>query len=150
MNCRKCACLIADTDDRCPMCDAKQWRSAGTSKGFDVRVVAIVAVILVMVIVGVLITNVDFGNTFGGSSARTEFERNHHELVGEWAWITTNTTWFRFYEDGGAVNLYDGEHFTWNEDGSLNAIIYESWSISNGVLTVTWSDGTTFDYLRAD
>jgi len=24
MNCRKCGCLILETDERCPMCEAKQ------------------------------------------------------------------------------------------------------------------------------
>ena len=73
-----------------------------------------------------------------------------HELVGEWEWDSTGQLWFRFYEDGSAVNLRDGEEFTWNEDGSLNALIYESWSIRNNTLTITWSTGATFDYNRAD
>ena len=73
-------------------------------------------------------------------------ETAYHEIVGEWSYL--GTPWFRFYADGSAVNLTDGEAFTWEEDGSLNAIIYESWSISGDTLTVTWSSGASFNYAR--
>jgi len=161
MNCRKCDCLISDYDEYCPMCNAKQRRQSGVNghnHGLDGRVIAVIGVILVTLILGVIITNVDFANIFGGNEARrAEFAGveddplvGNHELVGEWLWGSANTPWYRFYEDGSAVNLNDGESFTWYEDGSLNAIIYASWSINNGVLTITWNNGTTFDYSRGD
>lgn len=77
---------------------------------------------------------------------------SEHELVGDWAWVASETRWFRFYEDGKAVNLNDdeGEEFTWHEDGSLNALVYESWSIDDDILTITWTNGLTFEYIRYD
>ena len=72
-----------------------------------------------------------------------------HELIGEWVYLQM-TPWFRFYEDGTAINLTDGEEFTWYEDGSLNSLIYSSWSISDDTLTITWSTGgVSFNYTRA-
>ena len=74
----------------------------------------------------------------------------NHDLVGEWEWGHTGI-WYRFYEDGSAVNVKDGEQFTWSADGSLNdAIFYESWIIHNGILTITWNRGVSFNYTRAE
>jgi len=71
-----------------------------------------------------------------------------HELVGIWQWDFTGDDWFSFRADGTAVNLSDGEEFTWNEDGTLNAIIYTRWEINNGILTIHNSLGTSFNYIR--
>ena len=72
-------------------------------------------------------------------------------IIGEWSWEQTGTSWFRFYEDGRAVNLSDNEEFTWNEDGTFsNARVYRYWSVdSDDILTVTWSTEQTFSYERA-
>jgi len=58
------------------------------------------------------------------------------------------TPWFRFYADGVALNLMDGEVFSWSENGSLDAILYESWEVNGNTLTVTWTTGATFNYSR--
>ena len=55
---------------------------------------------------------------------------------------------YRFYEDGTAINLRDQEEFTWNADGSLSADRYESWSLNDGMLTITWTGGASFEYTR--
>jgi len=73
-------------------------------------------------------------------------ETAYHELVGEWSFL--GTPWFRFYADGSALNLSDGEAFTWEEDGTVNAILYETWSVDGDTLTITWESGATFEYSR--
>ncbi|MCL2605784.1 MAG: hypothetical protein FWD93_00690 [Coriobacteriia bacterium] len=70
------------------------------------------------------------------------------EIVGEWAYL--GAPWYRFYDNGDAVNLSDGEQFTWSEDGSLDATIYESWSISGDTLTIVWTGGASHEYTRIE
>lgn len=145
MNCRKCEWPVSTTSKRCPMCDRRQWSLGGvTGDGLGGKAVIAIVSVLVILILGVAIYNTDFENIFGSGS------RSNHELVGEWDWVDMNILWYRFYEDGSAVNLNDGERFTWYEDGSINAIFYESWSINNDVLTITWDNGMSFRYSRAD
>jgi len=86
-----------------------------------------------------------------------EIEENDDELVeeetlvGTWAWEVTEVPWFTFYENGNANNIEDGERFTWNEDGTFsNAIFYDTWEINDGILTITWSGGQSFDYFRIE
>jgi len=68
-------------------------------------------------------------------------------LIGEWAF--EGTPWFRFNADGTGENLADGERFNWHEDGTFsNATAYRSWAINDGVLTVVWLTGNSFDYTR--
>lgn len=71
-----------------------------------------------------------------------------HELVGIWVWDGDGNEWYSFRADGTAVNLMDGEEFTWHENGTLNAIIYTSWEINGNTLTIHNSFGSSFNYHR--
>jgi protein-disulfide isomerase-like protein with CxxC motif len=76
-------------------------------------------------------------------------ENNHeyNEIVGKWLYL--GIPWFIFNANGTAQNLQDGEFFRWNEDGSLNAVVYESWSLTDNILTINWETGDSFTYNRA-
>ena len=100
-----------------------------------------------ILLLSVLVLFLGLGLIACGNSG-CENSGDKYELIGEWTYL--RIPWFRFYEDGRAVNLQDGEKFTWNEDGSLDALIYESWSIRDDTLTVTWVTGDSFNYRRAD
>jgi len=74
-----------------------------------------------------------------------EVAQSDNELIGNWAF--QGTPWFRFYDDGVAMNLVDGEVFSWHEDGTLTAILYERWEIdNNGRLVIHWETGESFTY----
>ena len=73
-------------------------------------------------------------------------DSNQHELVGIWTFYGTD--WYSFRADGTAVNLIDGEEFFWNENGTLDSIVYTNWEINNGVLTIHWNIGISFEYQR--
>jgi len=75
---------------------------------------------------------------------------DNHELVGEWGLGCRTRIWYHFYESGRAVNLRNGEQFGWGSDGNLAATFYEAWSIDDGILTITWTNGISFSYTRVD
>jgi len=112
----------------------------------------IVALALVLALAFLVGCNSDNGSMDDTNGTRADYDSGTEvvggviEVIGEWAYL--GTPWFRFYDNGDAVNLSDGEQFTWNEDGSLDAILYESWSVSGDTLTITWAGGATFEYTR--
>lgn len=66
------------------------------------------------------------------------------DLIG--TWYFGEDAWFTFHADGTAENLQDGEQFTWQESGRLNALVYTDWEIRNGRLIVFYSHGFPFFY----
>ena len=102
-----------------------------------------------LLILGLIITsNVDSVALLEQELNNVTLNNEQQELVGIWQWDVTGADWYSFRADGTAVNLNDGEEFTWNEDGTLNAIIYTRWEINNGILTIHNSLGSSFNYRR--
>jgi len=79
MNCRKCGCLILETDERCPMCNTKQRNegrternTADNAKGKPMLLIGILVVTAIFAIGFVLFHTLDFQSSDAGNLESVE------------------------------------------------------------------------------